>query len=71
MGLKERSGDLERGSSSTAGEEGAEVDTTTTVLSCAPSSSHSPAPAVVRPFHVLKENCSMKIEVFSKFKDRF
>ena len=71
MGLEERSGDLERGSSSNAGEEGAGVDTVTTVLSRAPSSSHSPAPAVVRPFHALKENCSLKIEVFSKFKDRF
>ena len=71
MGLEERSGDLERGLSSNAGEEGAGVDTAATVLSRAPSSSHSPAPAVVRPFHALKENCSLKIEVFSKFKDRF
>ena len=71
MGLEERSSDLERGLSSTAGEEGAGVDTATTVLSRAPSSSHSPAPAVIRPFHALKENCSLKIEVFSKFKDRF
>ena len=67
MGFEEGSGDLERGSSSNVVEEGAGVDTTTTVL----SSSHSPAPAVVHPFHSFKENCSLKIEVFSKFKDRF
>ena len=71
MGFEEGSGDLERGSSFNVVEEGAGVDTTTTALSRAPSSSHSPAPAVVCPFHALKENCSLKIEVFSKFKDRF
>ena len=71
MGFEEGSGDLERGSSSNVGEEGAGVDTATTVPSRAPSSSHSPAPAIVRPFHALKEKCSLKIEVFSKFKDRF
>ena len=71
MGFEEGSGDLERGSSFNVGEEGAGVDTATTVPFRVPSSSHSPAPAVVRPFHALKENCSLKIEVFSKFKDRF
>ena len=71
MGFEEGSGDLERGSSFNVVEEGAGVDTTTTALSRAPSSSHSPAPVVVYPFHALKENCSLKIEVFSKFKDRF
>ena len=71
MGSEVGSGDLERGSSSNVGGEGAGVDTGTSVLSHAPSSSHSPAPAIVRPFHALKEKCSLKIEVFSKFKDRF
>ena len=71
MGFEEGSGDLERGSSSNVVEEGAGIDATTTALSRAPSSSHSPAPAMVRPFHALKENFSLKIEVFSKFKDRF
>ena len=62
MGFEEGSSDLERGSSSNVGEEGAGVDTATTVPSRAPSSSHSLAPAVVRPFHALKENCSLKID---------
>ena len=65
------SGDLERGSSSNVGGEGVGVDTATFAPSHVPSSSHPPAPAVPRPFHALKEKCSLKIEVFSKFRDRF
>ena len=71
MGSEEGSGDLERGSSSNVGEEGARVDTATSMPSRAPSSSHSPALAIVRPFHAFKEKCSLNIEVFSKFKDTF
>ena len=56
------SGDLERGASSNLGGEGTGADTATSV----PSST-----AVVRTFHALKEKCSLKVEVFSKFKDRF
>ena len=67
MGFKVGSGDLERGASSNVGGEGTGVDTATS----APFSSQPPAPAVARPFHALKEKCSLKIEVFSKFKDRF
>ena len=67
MGSKVGSGDLERGASSNVGGEGTGVDTTTS----APSSSHPPALAIALPFHALKEKCSLKIEVFSKFKDRF
>ena len=67
MGSKVGSGDLERGASSNVGEEGTEVDTATS----APSSSQPSAPTVARSFHAFKENCSLKIEVFSKFKDRF
>ena len=62
MGSDVGSGDLERGASSNLGGEGTGVDTATST----PSSS-----AVVRVFHALKEKCSLKIEVFSKFKDRF
>ena len=65
------SGDLERGSSSNVGGEGARVDIATSAPSHMPSSSHPPAPAVARPFHALKEKCSLKIEVFRKFRDRF
>ena len=71
MGFEERSGDLERGSSSNVGGEGAGVDTATFAPSHAPSSSHPSAPAIPRSFHALKEKCSLKIEVFSKFRDRF
>ena len=63
----ERSGDLERGASSNVGREGTGVDTATS----APSSSQPSVLAVVRSFNALKEKCSLKIEVFSKFKDRF
>ena len=67
MGSKAGSGDLERGASSNVGEEGTGVDIATST----PSSSQPPALAVARPFHALKEKCSLKIEAFSKFKDRF
>ena len=71
MGSEVRSGDLEKGSSSNVGGEGARVDTATSAPSHVPSSSYSPAPAVPPPFHALKEKYSLKIEVFSKFRDRF
>ena len=67
MGSEVGSGDLERGASSNIGGEGTGVDMATS----APSSSQPYVPAVVRVFHALKEKCSLKIEVFSKFKDRF
>ena len=67
MGYEVGSDDLERGASSNVGGEGTGVDTATS----ASSSSHPPALVVARPFHALKENFSLKIEVFSKFKDRF
>ena len=67
MGSEVGSGDLERGASSNVGGVGTGLDTTTST----PLSSQPPVPAVVRSFHVLKEKCSLKIEVFSKFKDRF
>ena len=62
MGSDVGSSDLERGASSNLGGQGTGVDTATS----APSSS-----AVVHTFHALKEKCSLKVEVFSKFKDRF
>ena len=65
------SGDLERGSSSNVGGEGARVDTATFVPSHVPLSSYPPTVAVARPFHALKEKCSLKVKFFSKFKDRF
>ena len=35
-------------------------------LSVLPSTSITP-----RPFHALKEKCSLKVDVFNKFRDRF
>ena len=67
MGSEVGLGDLERGASSNIGEEGTRVDTATS----APSSFQPSIPAIIRAFHALKEKCSLKIEVFNKFKDRF
>ena len=67
MGSEVGSGDLERGASSNIGEEGTGVDTATST----PLPSQPSVPAVVHAFHALKEKCSLKIEVFSKVKDRF
>ena len=67
MGSDVGLGDLERGASSNLGGEGTGVDTATS----APSSFQPSIPAIIRAFHALKEKCSLKIEVFSKFKDRF
>ena len=67
MGFEVGSGDLEKGASSNVGKERTGVDTATS----APSSSQPSVLVVVRSFHALKEKCSLKIEVFSKFKDRF
>ena len=62
MGFDVGSGDLERGASPNLGGERTGADTAT---------SASSSSAIVRAFHALKEKCSLKIEVFSKFKDRF
>ena len=71
MGSEVRSSDLERGSSSNVNGEGDGVNITTSAPSHVPSSSHPSALAVPRSFHALKEKCSLKIEVFTKFRDRF
>ena len=67
MGSKIRSSDLETGLSSNAGTTGAETNTTAYIpLSSQPSVSAPP-----RSFHALKEECSLKEETFSRFRDRF
>ena len=63
--------DLERGSSSNVGMVEVGVDTATSPPSGAPSSFHPSAFATPRSFHALKEKCSLKIEVFNKFRDKF
>ena len=62
---------MEGGSSSSVGADGAGTDTTTSVPSSTPSSSLPFASATSRPFHALKEKCTLKVEVFDKFWDRF
>ena len=67
IGSEVRSSDLETGSSSSAGTVGAETNTSTSV----PSSSHPSIPATPQTFHALKEKCSLKVDTFSRFRDRF
>ena len=58
-----------RDSSSGVVVDGAIRDTATSVppsLSVLPSTS-----ATSRPFHNLKEKCTLKLDVFNKFRDRF
>ena len=62
MGSEVRSGDEERDSSPGISTAGAGANTTTSVPS---TSASSPS------FHALKEKCSLKIDVFNKFRDRF
>ena len=71
MGSEVRSSDLETGLSSSAGMAGAETNTTTSMPSSIPSSSRPSVPATPRPFHAPKEKYSLKIDTFSKFRDRF
>ena len=71
MGSEVRSVDVERGLSSGVGTTGAGVDTVTSVPSSLPSSSHPSASATPHPFHAFKEKCTLKVDVFSKFRDRF
>ena len=71
MGSEVRSSDPERGSSSNVGVDEARTDTATSVPTSVPSSSVIPASATPRPFHALKEKCTLKAIVFDKFRDRF
>ena len=69
MGSESGSSGQERGSSSGVVADGAVRDTTTSLsppLSILPSTSATP-----RPFHALKEKCTLKLDVFNKFRDRF
>ena len=67
MGFEVRSSDLEIGLSSTAGTARVETDITASI----PSSSLPSVFASPRPFHALKEECSLKEDTFSRFRDRF
>ena len=67
MGSEVGLDNLERNSSSNVGTVRAGVDTTIS----APSSSHPSTSDTLHSFHALKEKCSLKIEVFNKFWDKF
>ena len=67
MGSEVRSSDFETSLSSSAGPARAETDTAAFVpLSSLPSVSAPP-----QSFHALKEECSLKEDTFSRFRDRF
>ena len=71
MGSKVRSSDLETSLSSSASTAGAEMDTTTSVPSSVPSSSHPFVSVTPRTFHTPKEKCYFKVDTFSRFRDKF
>ena len=69
MGSELGSSGQERDSSSGVVADGAVRDMATSIppsLSVLPSTS-----ATSHPFHALKEKCTLKLNVFNKFKDRF
>ena len=66
-----RSSDLGRGLSSSVCANGVGTDTVTSVPSSTPSSSLPSASATSHPFPALKGKCTLKAEVFDKFRDRF
>ena len=71
MDFESKLGDLETDLSSGAGTVGVEMDTATSLPSSIPSSSHPFIFDTSRPFHALKEECSLKRDTFRRFKDRF
>ena len=71
IGSEVRSSDLERGSSSSVGTARAGTDIATSMPSSTPSSSHPSVFATSCPFHALKEKCTLKADIFSRFRDRF
>ena len=71
MGSEIRSSDLETGLSSSVGPVGAGMDTATSIPSSVLSSSHPSTSDTSRPFHTLKEECSLKRDTFRRFRNRF
>ena len=71
MGSVVRSSSPERGSSSNVGVDGAGTDTVTSMPVSVPSSSNPPVPSAPHSFHALKEKCTLKVEFFDRFRDRF
>ena len=71
MGSKVRLGDEERDSSPDIGTAGEKADTTTSAPSSTPSPPLPSTSTSSPSFHALKEKCTLKVDVFNKFKDRF
>ena len=68
MGLELGMSGQERGSSSGVAADEAVRDTATFVP---PPSSIPSTSTSIRPFHALKEKCTLKLDVFNRFRDRF
>lgn len=71
MGSEVKLSDLENGSSSNASTTEVETDTATSVPSFVPSPSLPSVPVSSRTFHVLKEESSLKLDTFNRFRARF
>ena len=71
IGSEVRLSDPERGSSSNVGTDGDGTNTATSMPISVPSSSLPLTSTTPRSFHALKEECTLKANVFDKFRDRF
>ena len=71
MGSEVRSGDEERDSSPDIGRVREGVNTATSTPSSAPSPSLPSTSASSPSFHALRKKCTLKVDVFNKFRDRF
>ena len=71
IGSEIRLSDLKTNLSSSASPIGAGTDTATSIPSSLPSFSHPSTSDTSRPFHALKEECSLKRDTFRRFRVRF
>ena len=71
IGSEIRLSDLKTNLSSSASPIGAGTDTATSIPSSLPSFSHPSTSDTSRPFHALKEECSLKGDTFRRFRVRF
>ena len=71
IGSEIRLSDLKTNLSSSASLIGAGTDTAISIPSSLPSFSHPSTSDTSRPFHALKEECSLKRDTFRRFRVRF
>ena len=71
IGSEIRLSDLKTSLSSSASLIGAGTDTAISIPSSLPSFSHPSTSDTSRPFHALKEECSLKRDTFRRFRVRF